>query len=175
MWQFFKVLFQIFRQEASGLEAWAPCLQETSALNSIIVFYKHFFNIYIYICSYMFLRYWCPDLQMRFLSFKHLYLVYSTTLQTKCNWLQKTIFKYKEKVYIIFLYQAVFTGQSHCVILWLMLHACISSLDLSTDSSFTLFKYVILNMKLAPAQIKSLFYGKWVAFVRVEDYLKIHM
>lgn len=129
----------------------------------------------MYICSYMFLRYWCPDLQMRFLSFKHLYLSYSTTLQTKCNWLLKTIFKYKEKVYIIFLYQAVFTGQSHCVILWLMLHACISSLDLSTDSSFTLFKYVILNMKLAPAQIKSLFYGKWVAFVRVEDYLKIHM
>lgn len=30
-------------------------------------------------------------------------------------------------------------------------------------------------MKLAPAQIKSLFYGNWVAFVRVEDYLKIHM
>lgn len=30
-------------------------------------------------------------------------------------------------------------------------------------------------MKLAPAQIKSLFYGKWVAFDRVEDYLKIHM
>ena len=112
---------------------------------------------------------------MRFLSFKHLYLVYSTTLLTKCNWLQKTIFKYKEKIYIIFLYQAVFTGQSHRVILWLMIHACISSLDLSIDSSFTLFKYVILNMKLAPAQIKSLFYGKWVAFVRVEDYLKIHM
>ena len=69
----------------------------------------------------------------------------------------------------------MFTGQSHRVILWLMIHACISSLDLSIDSSFTLFKYVILNMKLAPAQIKSLFYGKWVAFVRVEDYLKIHM
>ena len=50
----FKVLFQIFRQEASGLEAWAPCLQETSALNSIIVFYKHFLNIYIYI--YMFIH-----------------------------------------------------------------------------------------------------------------------
>lgn len=85
------------------------------------------------------------------------------------------VFQSTFPVYIIFLYQAVFTGQSHCVILWLMLHACISSLDLSTDSSFTLFKYVILNMKLAPAQIKSLFYGKWVAFVRVEDYLKIHM
>lgn len=44
----FQSTFPDFRQEASGLEARAPCLQETSALNSIIVFYKHFFNIYIY-------------------------------------------------------------------------------------------------------------------------------